>query len=151
MLWPTEITKKPTQKWCSLTGKPVQTNDEKHVGKALFEFGNEVLNDGEFFYAEKAFNLLIQQHPESIYADQALFGLARCYQLQENHSQALEAYEQLIQRNHRSYQAQEALFQIGDVKLYEQFQPARSAAGLFENFKFLSARRQARRSDFPYW
>lgn len=100
-----------------------QHTDKKHAGKALYEFGNKVLNDGEFFYAERAFNLLMQKHPKSVYAEQALFGLARSYQLQENHRQALEAYEQLIQHNHRSYQAQEALFQIGDVKLFEQLKP----------------------------
>lgn len=119
-----------------LDENPKRRADKKQDGKDLFEFGNNVLNDGEFLFAEKAFNLLIQKYPASVYVEQALFGLARSYQLQENHSQALQAYEQLIQRNNRSYQAQEALFQIGDVKLHEQFKPAEAREAYQKILKF---------------
>jgi len=119
-----------------LDENPKRRADKKQDGKELFEFGNNVINDGQFLFAEKAFNLLIQKYPASVYAEQALFGLARSYQLQDNHSQALQAYEQLIQRNNRSYQAQEALFQIGDVKLHEQFKPAEARAAYQKVLKF---------------
>lgn len=97
---------------------------DKEIGFDLFDFGNTVLQNGAYAYAERAFELVLTKYPHSIYTEQARFGLARSHHLQENYEQALLEYENLIKRNNDSYQAQEALFQIGDVKLNQQFDPA---------------------------
>lgn len=100
-----------------------RTGKSKDLGRQLFDFGNTVLKEGNYAFAEQAFTLLLERHPKSSFADQAHYGMARSLQLQNNHAGALAAYEALIKNNNHSYQAQEALFQIGDVKLYQQDDP----------------------------
>ncbi|MBN2092065.1 tetratricopeptide repeat protein [candidate division KSB1 bacterium] len=99
------------------------------MGQSLFEFGTDLLHAGAYIYAERAFNLLIQKYPQSPMADLAQLGLARTFQLQNNHDQALMTYQELIARSKNTNQTQEALFEIAEVKLNQQFDPpgARSA------------------------
>jgi tetratricopeptide (TPR) repeat protein len=99
------------------------------MGRSLFEFGTDLLQTGAYAYAERAFNLLIQKYPQSPLADLAQLGLARTFQLQNNHNQALLTYQELIAKSKNTNQTQEALFEIADVKLNKQFDPigARSA------------------------
>ncbi len=103
--------------------------NNRQVGQSLFEFGTDLLQAGAYIYAERAFNLLIQKYPQSPMADLAQLGLARSYQLQNNHDQALITYQELIARSKNASQTQEALFEIAEVKLNKQFDPpgARSA------------------------
>lgn len=104
----------------------------KEQGKILYDFGNNALSDENFTFAERAFEMVLEKYPESVFVSQAKFGLARSYQLQGNYGQALQVYQELIAANKRSFQAQEALFQIGEVKLSKQFDPA-GARTAYEN------------------
>lgn len=105
------------------------SKNNPQMGQSLFEFGTDLLQAGAYIYAERAFNLLIQKYPVSPMADLAQLGLARTFQLQNNHDQALITYQELIARSKNANQTQEALFEIAEVKLNKQFDPpgARSA------------------------
>jgi tetratricopeptide (TPR) repeat protein len=107
-----------------LDAREAVTKKKNEGGEMLFEFANYALQDGNYSFAEQSFKLLLQRYPQSVYAERARFGLARSLQLQENHGGALEIYQQLLTQDQNSYQAAEALLQIGDVKLNSQFDPA---------------------------
>ncbi len=101
-----------------------RTKKKNELGEMLFEFANNALQDGNYSFAEQTFKLLLQRYPQSVFTERARFGLARSLQSQENHVGALEIYQQLVIQDQTSYQAGEALLQIGDVKMNSQFDPA---------------------------
>ncbi|MDZ7260719.1 MAG: tetratricopeptide repeat protein [candidate division KSB1 bacterium] len=92
-------------------------------GQELFTFAQNALREKAYFHAEQAFSLIISKYPNSPYITQARYGLARCYQLQGLHYQALQAYSDLLNSSPRTPQAQDALFQIGEIKLNQLLDP----------------------------
>lgn len=93
-------------------------------GKDLLTFANDALQDAAYPYAEQAYSLILEKYPNSPYRAQAKYGLARTYHLEGNYQNALMIYSELVETYQKSYEAQNALYRIGDIKLNIVFDPA---------------------------
>lgn len=107
-------------------------------GIDLLTFANRALQDGAYPYAEQAYTLILEKYPDSRNKLKAKYGLARTYQLQGNYENALVYFSELAEAPRNSTEAQQALYQVGEIKLNILFDPPNARAAYQKLLKYYS-------------
>lgn len=90
-------------------------------GNELFNFAEMALKAGEYEYARKAYDMILNKQQDSPFRIRALYGLARASQLQGQSQEALASYNQIVEAASQTLWAQEALFQKGEIYFRDLF------------------------------
>ena len=96
------------------------------IGDELFAFAHDALRDEAYIISEKAFLLFFDKYSNSPYLQKAEYYLAQCYQKEGKIDSALAGYQRIIGTQAHSFQAEKALFQIGNILLGDRFSPKRA-------------------------
>ena len=105
--------------------------EKPKIGSQLYSFAQNAYSDGKFQYAIQAYTLLLSRYPESPYAANAKFGLAKAYEKSGDFNRSMEMYQEIIDRYKKSPLAKQSLFRIGEIKL-DQFSAPAEAEGYFQ-------------------
>ncbi len=103
------------------------------AGHEIYNFAEEARRAEALEYAEQAYRLVLSSSEKSPYLFPALFGLGESFREQGKYREALEVFEQLIQKNGNNLRnpwAQRALAQQGEI-YYEHLGELSSALNVY--------------------
>jgi tetratricopeptide (TPR) repeat protein len=92
--------------------------DKTNVGSEIFNFAEQARNAGAHTFAEQAYLMIVKDLPSSPYWFPAQFGLGQALQAQGKSTEALAAYDTMIERSSgggRSPWAMRALLAQGEI------------------------------------
>ncbi len=113
--------------------------EKNKVGKELFRFAQNALNDGAYEYAIRAYQLVLNRYPNSPFVPNSKYGVGLAHEKLNQFEKAIEVYNKIIIEHKRTQHAKNSLFRIGEIQL-ESFSDPDAAE---ESFKKVTQMRPA--------
>lgn len=92
-----------------------QNYEKDKMAETLFQFALNLYYKGSLDLAAEEFRKIIENYPESAYADNALFWLSKYYQTQENYELAAKNLIRIIDQYPQADQAPAAYYELGTL------------------------------------
>ncbi|NOZ60080.1 MAG: tetratricopeptide repeat protein [Calditrichaeota bacterium] len=98
-------------------------SEKNRLGRELYQFAQNALNDGAFEYALQGFRLVAQRYPKSSYAASAELGIGQCLRRLKQFPEAIAHYERVaVERKNREIE-KTCYFRIGEIQLEDLNDP----------------------------